>query len=55
MKTKDVMGFFYLSVDYDELFEGLTHNKGKNYGMFVLDSEENVLYETCDFEEKYSE
>ena len=55
LKTKDVMGFFYLSVDYDELFEGLTHNKGKNYGMFVLDSEENVLYETCDFEEKYSE
>ena len=55
LKMEGVLGLFYLSVDYDGLFQGLTYKMGKNYGMFVVDSEDNVIYETCNFEDKYSE
>ena len=53
LKKNGVLGLFYVSVDYKKLFEGLTYNMGKNYGMFVVDGENNVVYETCSFEDKY--
>lgn len=55
LKKNGVLGLFYVSVDYEKLFAGLSHNKGKNYGMFVVDSEDNVVYEVCNFEKKYEE
>lgn len=54
LKKDGVIGLFYMSVDYDELFQGLSNNMGKNFGMFVVDSEDNVVYETYNFEDKYS-
>ena len=53
LKKNGVLGLFYVSIDYKKLFEGLTYNMGKNYGMFVVDGENNVVYETCSFEDKY--
>ena len=53
LKKNGVLGLFYVSVDYEKLFEGLTYNMGTNYGMFVVDSDNNVVYETCNFENKY--
>lgn len=53
LKKNDVLGLFYVSVDYEKLFEGLTYNMGNNYGMFVVDGDNNVVYETCNFENKY--
>ena len=54
LKKNGVIGLFYVSVNYDKLFEGLTHNTGKNYGLIVVDENENVIYEGCNFEDKYS-
>lgn len=53
LKKNGVLGLFYVSVDYEKLFEGLTYNMGTNYGMFVVDGDNNVVYETCNFENKY--
>ena len=54
LKKNGVLGLFYVSVDYDKLFQGLTHNIGKNYGIIVVDDKENVIYEGCNFEQKYN-
>lgn len=54
LKKNGVLGLFYVSVDYEKLFEGLTYNMGNNYGLFVVDEEDNVVYETSSFEKKYS-
>lgn len=55
LKKNGVLGLLYISVDYDELFKGLTYNMGTNYGMFIVDNNDNVVYETCTFEEKYAQ
>ena len=55
LKKNGVLGLFYVSVDYDKLFEGLTHNIGRNYGIIVVDDKENVIYEGYNFENKYKE
>ena len=44
LKKNGVLGLFYVSVDYNKLFEGLAYNMGNNYGMFVVDGEGNVVY-----------
>lgn len=54
LKKNGVLGLFYVSVDYDKLFRGLTHNIGRNSGIIVVDDNENVIYEGYNFEEKYN-
>ena len=53
LKKSGVLGLFYVSADYEKLFKSLTYNMGKNYGMFVVDADDNVIYETCSFDKKY--
>lgn len=55
LKKNGVLGLFYVEVDYEKLFEGLSHNIGRNYGLYVVDSDDNVVYEACSFEEKYEQ
>lgn len=53
LKQQGMVGIFYVEIDYDMLFEDLS-NMGKNYGVFITDENNEVVYSTSKFEDKYA-
>ena len=50
------LGILYLSIDYNKLFEPLSNNDmGKNYGIFITDKDNKVVYSLARFEERYED
>lgn len=54
LKKQDEVGIFYVSVDYDKLFEALSNDIGMNCGLFITDSNGEVVYNLANFEDKYA-
>ena len=55
LKKNNIVGILYISLDYEKLFEGLTNDMGKNYGVFITDIDNEVIYSLAQFEEKYAD
>ncbi len=53
LKDRDKLGILYVGIDYGKLFEPLSKEMGKNYGVFVTDNVGNLLYDTAIFEDEY--
>ncbi len=53
LRDQDKLGILYVGIDYGKLFEPLSKEMGKNYGVFVTDSVGNLLYDTAIFEDEY--
>ncbi len=53
LKERYKLGILYVSLDYSKLFEPLSKEMGKNYGVFVTDKEGKVIYNTAIFENDY--
>ena len=53
LKEKNKVGILYVSIDYNKLFEALSKEMGKNYGVFITDKDGAVIYNTATFENKY--
>ena len=53
LKDQKRLGILYVSVDYGKLFEALTKDVGKNYGIFITDKDDNVIYNVSKFEDRY--
>ncbi len=55
LKKYNRLGVLYLSIDYTKLFEALSNDIGKNYGIFITDTNNNVVYSLARFEEEYKD
>ncbi len=50
------LGILYVSIDYTKLFESLSDNDmGKNYGIFITDKNDEVVYSLARFEDRYKD
>ena len=55
LKTHDRLGILYLSTNYTKLFEALSNDIGKNYGIFITDTNNEVVYSLARFEKEYED
>ena len=53
LKRYNRLGILYLSIDYSKLFKALSNDIGKNYGIFITDTNNQVVYSLARFEDKY--
>lgn len=53
LKRYNRLGILYLSIDYSKLFEALSNDIGKNYGIFITDTNNQVVYSLARFEDEY--
>lgn len=52
LEKNDVLGIFYLKVNYETLFQGFDQSLYHNFGVFVIDERNNLIYGKNDFDEK---
>ena len=50
-----LIGILYVNVDYDKLFAPFEQTIRPNYGIFITDENENVIFSTTQFENDYKE
>lgn len=55
LKKNNRLGILYISIDYNKLFEALSNDMGKNYGIFVTDKNDEVVYSLARFEDRYAD
>lgn len=55
LKKNNRLGILYISIDYNKLFEALSNDMGKNYGIFVTDKNDEVIYSLARFEDRYAD
>lgn len=54
MMNQGKFGIFYVSIEYDKLFAALSNEMGNNYGVYITDKNNEVVYSLAKFEDKYS-
>ena len=52
LEKNGVLGIFYLKVDYDTLFQGFDQSLYQNFGLFIIDERNQLIYEKNNFDEK---
>lgn len=52
LEKNDVLGIFYLKVNYETLFQEFDQSLYHNFGVFVIDERNNLIYGKNDFDEK---
>lgn len=52
LEKNDMLGIFYLKVNYEILFQGFEQSLYHNFGVFVIDERNNLIYGKNDFDEK---
>ena len=55
LQKQNRLGILYVSMDYSKLFQALSNNMGKNYGIFITDKNDEVVYSLARFEERYAD
>ncbi len=55
LKKHNRLGVLYLSIDYTKLFEALSNDIGKNYGIFITDTNNDVVYSLARFDDEYAD
>lgn len=53
LDASDDKGILYIDVSYDKLFESFKQMTNDNYGVYILDEDNNVIFEYSDFDEEY--
>lgn len=52
LKKKNCKGILYTSVNYNTLFEGFSNMSSSNYGVFIVDSKGNLIYDYQKFDKR---
>lgn len=53
LEQADCEGILYINVDYDSLFDSFKSMSSSNYGVFVVDKGDQVIYDYQKFDSKY--
>lgn len=53
LEQADCEGILYINVDYDSLFDSFKSMSSSNYGVFVVDKSDQVIYDYQKFDSKY--
>ena len=55
LERTDVFGVLYLDVDYQDLFDGFSEITREEYGLYVLDEKQNIIYQSGELNRKKSD